>query len=75
MRVFLDAAFEETLRRSLVRDSSATNPQSEVERRFWARYAPGQKLYLAEARPRDRAHLLVDNNDFANPLLLADRRA
>ncbi len=73
--IFLDVAFDETLRRSLVRDSSATSSQAEVERRFWARYAPGQKLYLAEARPRDRAHLLVDHNDPANPLLLADRRA
>ncbi len=45
-----------------------------MEQRFWTRYAPGQKLYLAEARPHERAHLVVDNNDPASPLLLVDRR-
>ncbi|MDQ2992939.1 MAG: uridine kinase, partial [Candidatus Eremiobacteraeota bacterium] len=72
--IFLDVGFDETLRRSLVRDGGGTSSQPEMERRFWARYAPGQKLYLAEAQPRARAHLVVDNNDPSRPVLLADRR-
>jgi uridine kinase len=31
------------------------------------RYADGQKLYLKEAKPREAATAIIDNNDFENP--------
>jgi uridine kinase len=31
------------------------------------RYSGGQELYLAEAKPREQATAIIDNNDFAHP--------
>jgi uridine kinase len=73
LRVFLDVPFDETLRRMTVRDRASTSSPAETERRFWARYAPGQRLYLRVARPRERAHLLIDNADPDHPRLIRDR--
>jgi uridine kinase len=38
-----------------------------VERRYAARYLPGQALYRAEARPLAVADVIVDNTDPAAP--------
>jgi len=67
VRVFLEVGFDETLRRMLERDRTPTSTPAEMTRRFWARYAPGQELYLSTARPRDRAHIVIDNTDPAQP--------
>jgi uridine kinase len=72
LRIFLDVPFAETLRRMLVRDRTPGSSVAVMERRFWARYAPGQRLYLAEARPRERAHVVIDHTDPAAPGLLRD---
>jgi len=34
------------------------------------RYVEGQRLYMAECRPRARASVVIDNADLANPVLL-----
>ncbi|HYQ66344.1 uridine kinase [Actinophytocola sp.] len=34
------------------------------------RYVEGQRLYMAECRPRTRASVVIDNADLANPVLL-----
>jgi uridine kinase len=71
--IFLDVPFEETLRRMAVRDLGPGDSVAELERRFWARYGAGQRLYLDEARPRERAHVLVDNADPSRPRLVRER--
>lgn len=68
-RVFVAVSFDETLRRALVRDAPALGSTEEVERRYRVRYIPGQKLYLATARPEEAADVVVDNNDPSRPLL------
>jgi uridine kinase len=68
--VFLEAAFDETLERSLVRDRTETSVTEEMIRRFWARYAAGQNIYLEEVCPREKAHFVIDNNDPNRPLFL-----
>ena len=35
------------------------------------RYVDGQALYESEAKPRDRANLVIDNNDFLHPQVIA----
>ena len=42
----------------------------EVERRYRARYLPGQQLYRREADPETRADVLVDNDDVNAPVIL-----
>jgi uridine kinase len=44
--------------RMLVRDGSPVNPE---------RYSGGQELYLAEAKPREVANAIIDNNDYDHP--------
>lgn len=36
------------------------------------RYGDGQRLYLEECRPRERASLVIDNNDFEAPFVLEE---
>jgi uridine kinase len=44
-----------------------------LERARWPRYRKGWDVYLADADPRRAASLVVDNNDFANPRIVASR--
>ena len=65
--VFVDAAFEVTLARAERRDAALFGCVEEVRRRYKQRYIPGQKLYFAESQPRERAGVVVDNNDPQHP--------
>ena len=67
--IFIDANFEVTLARAQQRDYTFLGNVAEVTKRYEQRYIPGQKLYLEECRPKERAAITIDNNDPANPLL------
>ncbi|MHB8141980.1 MAG: nucleoside/nucleotide kinase family protein [Vulcanimicrobiaceae bacterium] len=71
--IFLKVGFDETLRRLMIRDIRPGTSPEELQRRFWARYAAGQRLYLASVRPSERAHILVDNRDPARPRILREQ--
>ncbi|MGW5671147.1 uridylate kinase [Micromonospora sp. NPDC003776] len=60
----------ETLRRALTRDLSLFGSADVVRRRYQARYLPGQELYRAEARPAERADILLDLADPGAPVVL-----
>jgi len=45
---------------------------------WWARfdrYVTGQRMYLDSVAPAERADLVIDNNDFARPVITTDVRA
>lgn len=67
--VFVSITPDETLRRALVRDVASFGSTEEVERRYRERYLPAQALYLSEVRPRDRAAVVVENEDPSRPVL------
>ena len=67
--VFVDAPFEETQRRAAQRDVALFGEEGAVRRRYAARYIPGQRLYLAEAHPQEKASVVVDNEDPDQPRL------
>ena len=73
--VFLHVDFEETLRRSQVRDAQPGQSSLELERRFWTRYAAGQRLYLESVQPRLHASVVVDNGDPHRPRIFGFRRS
>ena len=56
--IWLDVDPEVAAARMLERDGISANPQ---------RYRDGQKLYLAEVKPRELASVIVDNSDFDHP--------
>jgi uridine kinase len=65
LSIFLDVPFAESVGRMSVRDGLPPDPDA-VEN---ARYVGGQKLYLAECRPADRATILVDYEDLDRPII------
>lgn len=73
LRVFVSVGFDETIRRALLRDAALFGSRTEVERRYRARYIPGQRMYFAEHRPEAVADIVVVNDDPTHPVLL-DRR-
>jgi uridine kinase len=56
LSIFLDVPFAESYARMSRRDGSDPDPQAVDNRR----YLEGQKLYLAECSPRERADVVVD---------------
>lgn len=61
--VFLDVPFEESVRRMSGRDG---NPEAHDAPEN-ARYVDGQRMYLAQCRPAERADTVVDYADLARP--------
>ena len=68
--IFVEAAFEVTLARAERRDAVLFGSIEEIRRRYEQRYIPGQKLYFDEYRPKERANVVIDNNDPQNPVML-----
>jgi uridine kinase len=68
--IFVEAAFETTLARAEQRDASLFGNAEGVRERYEQRYIPGQELYFTEARPKERAKVVIDNNDLSNPVIL-----
>jgi len=73
--VFVDASFEITLARAQERDADYLGSREKVRKRYEQRYIPGQKLYFAECRPRERAQVVIDNGDPSNPAIISDSSA
>ncbi|MBA3810395.1 MAG: uridylate kinase [Caulobacteraceae bacterium] len=67
LRIFVSAAFEETLDRARTRDRAMYGSVVEVERRFRNRYIPAQQLYFETARPTHHADIIVYNNKPQQP--------
>jgi uridine kinase len=70
LSVYLRVSEEEALRRASIRDRVLFGSVEEVERRFRARYLPGQALYRAEVDPEAIADVLIDNDDVTAPRVL-----
>jgi len=69
LTIFVDAGFETTLARAEQRDAGLSGSFEELRRRYRERYIPGQRLYIAESRPREHADVVVNNNDLQDPVL------
>jgi uridine kinase len=62
--IWLEASFETTVLRALARNKDARAEQ------YADRYVSGQKLYLANCRPRENADVIVINENFDKPQLV-----
>ncbi len=67
LRIFVSAAFQETLDRGRTRDRALFGSATEVERRYRRRYIPAQQLYFDTARPTDHADIIVHNDEPQQP--------
>jgi uridine kinase len=68
--VFVDAGFDVTLARALVRDLELFGSEAAVRERYLLRYIPGESLYLDRHGPRSRADVVVVNDDPAAATLM-----
>ena len=62
LRIFVSAAFDETLARARVRDQALFGSTAAIERRHRERYVPSQRRYFDTVRPTDRADIVVHND-------------
>jgi uridine kinase len=46
--------------------------ENEILEKYEQRYVPGQKLYFEEAKPREKANVILDNSDFENPIIIQE---
>jgi uridine kinase len=67
--IFVDVAFAVTLVRAQQRDLALFGNVSEVTQRYQQRYIPGQRLYLEACCPKQRADVVVENNDPWHPVM------
>ena len=68
--LYLHVEPEETLLRALDRDLELFGSADVVRQRYRERYLPGQDLYRTEARPMDRADIVLDLTDPLGPEVL-----
>ena len=67
LRIFVSAAFEETLARARIRDWAPLGSADRVEQRFRNRYLPSQQHYFDTVRPTDLADIVVYNDEPERP--------
>jgi uridine kinase len=70
LSIFLDISFDTMRQRALARDLTLFPAEEEIRKRYENRYIPGQRLYLAQCRPQERAHIVIDNNDYHHPCII-----
>ena len=67
--VFVDASFDVTVARAVKRDVGLFGSPEAVRARYASRYVPGERLYLRIDSPRERADVIVLNDNPDEPVL------
>jgi len=72
----LDIDFKTALQRNISRQikEDANSSEEKITQRYNTRYMPGQQLYLQHVNPKDKADILIDNNNFEKPKILRDSK-
>lgn len=71
--LYIDITRDEARRRVQARDLGKGRTPDEVLRRLERRYLPAHDRYSAEAQPKERAAVVVDNQDPGSPRLVRAR--
>jgi uridine kinase len=70
LRLFLHVDFAQSVPRGAARDADLFGSLEKAEQRYHQRYVPGQKIYLKESNPLDKADVVIDNNNIKQPKLI-----
>ncbi len=65
--IYLDVNFENSIPRCALRGEGNPDPYAEQNRR----YIEGQKIYIQNCQPSERATIIVDNNDLDAPFIVS----
>jgi uridine kinase len=71
-RIWLEADPQTALHRGIARDTAAEGAR-EAARLHRDRYHAAEMIYLAEVDPKSLANVIIDNQDFASPRIIARR--
>ena len=69
LSIFLDVSFETVRKRAVLRDTKLFGTEEEALNKYDKRYIPGEELYIASCNPKDRADIVIDNNDWQHPVI------
>jgi len=68
-KLFIDASFEHTMQRAIVRDNKLFGGTENVITLYKKRYIPGQEMYLSKHNPISMSDIVLNNNDYKNPIV------
>lgn len=69
LSIFLDVSFETVRKRAVLRDAKLFGTEEAALKKYDTRYIPGEELYIASCNPKDRADIVIDNNDWQHPAI------
>ncbi len=69
LKIFLEADFKITVARATKRDGYYLGSEQEILEKYNQRYVPGQLLYFEDAKPKKVADIIINNNNFENPVI------
>ena len=73
-RIYVDARLQTAFMRGVPRDATTETEQMAMGKKYLQRYFPGQRIYLAQAKPRDKADAIVMNDAPATRHILYNRQ-
>ena len=68
--IFLDIDFKTVLKRAVIRDIEYFGTIGKLKERYKKRYIPGEKIYLRLCKPKERATIVINNNDYNEPKMI-----
>ncbi len=74
LRIWLDVDEALSVRRGTLRDAAMEGGASEAEALHRDRYLAAERIYIAEVDPLSFVEVVVDNRDFARPVMLRPSR-
>jgi uridine kinase len=68
--IFLDIKFKTVMERAIIRDIEYFGTTENLKERYLKRYIPGEEIYLRLCKPKERATIVIDNNDYNKPKII-----
>lgn len=68
-KIYIDTSFDITTQRAIVRDNDLFGGRDKVIQLYEKRYIPGHQMYLDQDNPTENSDLVLNNNDFRNPII------
>jgi uridine kinase len=68
--IFVQADFDEIVRRAEARDRELMGGVEAVKERYLSRYIPGQKLYFSRCAPQEIADVVIENTSVSEPRVI-----
>jgi len=73
LRIFVDITLETALQRAVEREILEVGSYEKVRQIYEKRFFAGQRIYFDRCRPLQRVDMIIDNNDFRNPVVIEQR--